>query len=135
MHPGKSFGCYYFLFRLLATGQPVFFLDSLTNVYYFCSGGVQETQKIPAGWPEVVKAISESWVLIDIDYTSKWSCPKIFNLARCVIWTSPPQEPRMKHFLKTFAAEPWFMKAWSYKEIVALTCVLSLIPFPGNYPY
>ncbi|KAF8912489.1 hypothetical protein CPB85DRAFT_1454920 [Mucidula mucida] len=58
MHPGKSFGSYYFLFRLLAMGQPVFFIDSLTNVYYFCSDGVQETQKIPAGWPEVVKAIS-----------------------------------------------------------------------------
>ncbi|KAF9037343.1 hypothetical protein BDZ89DRAFT_1061496, partial [Hymenopellis radicata] len=118
---GKSFGCYYFLFRLLALGQSVFFLNSPTNVYFFCSDGVQKTQKIPEEWPEITQAIEESWVLIDVDDQGEWSCPEIFNDARCVIWTSSPREPRKRHFLKTFAAEPWYMKVWSSKEIAALT--------------
>ncbi|KAF9037829.1 hypothetical protein BDZ89DRAFT_432374 [Hymenopellis radicata] len=102
---GKCFGCYYFLFRLLALGHD----------------GVQKTEQIPQEWPAIKKAIKESWVLIDVDDKSQWSCPLIFNHARCVIWTSSPRQPRMNHFLKTFAAEPWYMKAWSLKEIAALT--------------
>ncbi|KAJ7022351.1 hypothetical protein C8F04DRAFT_241695 [Mycena alexandri] len=48
---GKSFGCYYFLFRLLALGQSVFFLNGPTTVYYFSSDGVQETNETPRNGP------------------------------------------------------------------------------------
>jgi hypothetical protein len=41
----------------------------------------------------------------------------------------------MRKFLKTYGAEKWYMKAWSSKEIAAVACVLSLMPFFGNYPY
>jgi hypothetical protein len=38
----------------------------------------------------------------------------------------------MNDFVKTFGAQPWYMKAWSSKEIAGLTCVLFLRPFFGN---
>ncbi|KAF7336576.1 hypothetical protein MSAN_02289800 [Mycena sanguinolenta] len=102
---GKCFGCYYFLFRLLAMGQSVFFLNAPTTV----------------PWPATVKALRNSWVLVDIDEKTDWTPPEIFNRARCVVWTSSPQESRMKKFLKTYGAEKWYMKAWSSKEIAAVT--------------
>ncbi|KAJ6591079.1 hypothetical protein DFH09DRAFT_907983, partial [Mycena vulgaris] len=123
----------YFLLRLLALGQSVFFLNSRTSVYYFSSDGVQKNVSIdgPQPWPDTVQAIRKSWVLIDIDDNSEWSCPQIFRHARCVIWTSSPQESRMKTFIKRFGAEKWYMKAWSSKEIAAVTCVLPLVSFFG----
>ncbi|KAJ7499877.1 hypothetical protein FB451DRAFT_1549376 [Mycena latifolia] len=118
---GKSFGCYYFLFRLLALGQSVFFLNGPTTVYYFSSDGVQQTDQTPRSWPATVQALRNSWVLIDMDEKTDWTPPDIFNRARCVVWTSPPQALRMKKFLKTYGAENWYMKAWASKEIAALT--------------
>ncbi|KAJ7227840.1 hypothetical protein B0H12DRAFT_1240442 [Mycena haematopus] len=56
---GKSSGCCYFLFRLLALGQSIFYLPSHS-------------------------AIEDSWVLIDIDEDG-WSCHKIFDLEQCII--------------------------------------------------
>ncbi|KAJ7699625.1 hypothetical protein B0H17DRAFT_297204 [Mycena rosella] len=130
---GKSFGCYYFLFRLLALGQSVFFLNAPTTVYYFSSDGVQKSDENLEGWPATLEALRKSWVLIDMDDTTDWTPPKIFNRARCVVWTSAPQEVRMKKFLKRFGAEKWYMKAWSSKEIAAVTCILFLMLFCGNY--
>ncbi|KAJ6528583.1 hypothetical protein B0H19DRAFT_1243079 [Mycena capillaripes] len=118
---GKSFGCYYFLFSLLALGQSVFFLSDPTSVYYFSDDGVQQTEQTPRSWPATVRALRNSWVLIDIDEKTDWTPPEIFNRARCVVWTSSPQESRMKKFLKTYGAEKWYMKAWSPKEIAAVT--------------
>ncbi|KAJ7090703.1 hypothetical protein C8R44DRAFT_891868 [Mycena epipterygia] len=118
---GKSFGYYYFLFRLLALGQSVFFLNAPTNVYYFSSDGVQQTDQTPRSWPATVKALRNSWVLIDVDEKTDWTPPEIFNRARCVVWTSSSQETRMKKFLKTYGAEKWCMKAWSSKEIAVVT--------------
>ncbi|KAF8209669.1 hypothetical protein K438DRAFT_1810180 [Mycena galopus ATCC 62051] len=118
---GKSFGCYYFLFRLLALGQSVFFLNAPNTVYYFSSDGVQQTDQTPRPWPATVKALRTSWVLIDIDEKTDWTPPDIFNRARCVVWTSSPQESRMKKFLKAYGAEKWYMKAWASKEIAAVT--------------
>ncbi|KAJ7204811.1 hypothetical protein GGX14DRAFT_459840, partial [Mycena pura] len=118
---GKSFGCYYFLFRLLALGQPVFFVNSLTTVYYFSSDGIQLTEQKLISSPALVEALRGSWVLIDMDDKTEWQPSKIFKRARCVVWTSPPRELRMKEFIKRFGAETWYMKAWSPKEIAAMT--------------
>ncbi|KAJ7460701.1 hypothetical protein FB451DRAFT_500318 [Mycena latifolia] len=118
---GKCFGCYYFLFRLLALGQSVFFVNSSTTVYYFSSDGVQRTEETPTNEPTTVNALRVSWVLIDTDGESDWVPPKIFNRARCVVWTSSPRESRIKEFLKRFGAETWYMKPWSSKEIAAVT--------------
>ncbi|KAJ7453703.1 hypothetical protein B0H11DRAFT_2070795 [Mycena galericulata] len=120
---GKSFGCYYFLFRLLALGQSVFFINSPATVYYFTGNGVQKTNEKLENQPEpaTIDALRVSWVLIDMDDKSDWVPPKIFNRARCVVWTSPPLESRMKKFRKRFGAERWYMKAWSSKEIAAVT--------------
>ncbi|KAJ7797321.1 hypothetical protein B0H14DRAFT_59651 [Mycena olivaceomarginata] len=118
---GKCFGCYYFLFRLLALGQPVFFVNSPATVYYFSSDGVQITDETPRNQPATVNALRASWVLIDMDDKSDWLPPQIFNRARCVIWTSSPRGSRMKGFVKRFGAEMWYMKAWSSKEIAAVT--------------
>ncbi|KAJ7504309.1 hypothetical protein B0H11DRAFT_2273472 [Mycena galericulata] len=118
---GLSFGCYYFLFRLLASGQSVFFLNSCTNVFYFSSDGVQQAEEVPLPYSPTVEALRKSWVLIDVDDNAQWRCPQIFRHGQCVIWTSSLRESRMNHFMKVFGAEPWFMKAWSTKEIAAVT--------------
>ncbi|KAJ6456172.1 hypothetical protein C8R45DRAFT_1035166 [Mycena sanguinolenta] len=115
---GKSFGCYYFLFRLLALGQSVFYVTSPTTAYYFSSAGVQRTDETPKNHPATVNALRASWVLIDMDVNGEW-VPQTFNRARCVVWTSPPQPSRMNFFVNKFGAEMWYMKAWSSKEIAA----------------
>ncbi|KAJ7070507.1 hypothetical protein C8F01DRAFT_381800 [Mycena amicta] len=121
---GKTFGSYYFLFRLLALGQPVFFVESPTDTLYFSSVGVQANDSA-AGLSEydaTLEAIKTSWVLIDVDDSvGEWCCPKIFATARCVVWTSPPREPRTHQFKTRFNAETWYMKTWSLKEIAAAT--------------
>jgi hypothetical protein len=40
-----TFGCYHFLFRLLALGQSVFLLHNHTDTYWFSGNGVQKTKK------------------------------------------------------------------------------------------
>jgi hypothetical protein len=102
-------------------GQSVFFLNGPATVYYFSSDGVQQTDLTLRPWPATVKALRNSWVLVDIDEKTDWTPPEIFNRARCVVWTSSAQESRMKKFLKTYGAEKWYMKAWSSKEIAAVT--------------
>ncbi|KAF7343292.1 hypothetical protein MVEN_01761300 [Mycena venus] len=104
---GKSFGCHYFLFRLLAMGQPVFFAISPTTVYYFSGDGVQKSMGELQQSDETIDAFRGSWVLIDIDEKNAYSPPPIFDRAR-------------------FGAEPWYMKAWSTKEIAAVAERLAL---------
>ncbi|KAJ6454162.1 hypothetical protein C8R45DRAFT_628083 [Mycena sanguinolenta] len=118
---GKSYGCYYLLFRLLAMGQSVFFLRTPTSVYYFSSDGVQHSAAYLRPWPAIVEALRNSWVLVDLDEKTDSSPPYIFNHARCVVWTSSPRGSPMKKFLKTYGAEKWYMKPWSSKEIAAVT--------------
>ncbi|KAJ7235726.1 hypothetical protein B0H12DRAFT_135199 [Mycena haematopus] len=119
---GMTVGCCYFLFRLLALGQPVFFLKSRTQTLYFSSDGVQTNISTtgPSEDDPTMLAIEKAWVLIDINDEAEWSCPEVFATARCVIWTSSPREPRMKEFVKRFGAERWYMKTWSSKEIAAV---------------
>ncbi|KAJ7129343.1 hypothetical protein C8R44DRAFT_75777 [Mycena epipterygia] len=117
---GKCFGCYYFLFRLLALGQSVFLLPNRTAIYYFSNDGIQKTEKNPEEWPVTDAAISASWVLIDVE-KGDFNPPEIFKRARCVIWTSSSQQQRRVNFIKSFGAELWYMKPWSSKEIAGLT--------------
>ncbi|KAG5646878.1 hypothetical protein DXG03_001954 [Asterophora parasitica] len=63
---------------------------------------------------------NKSWVLIDIDDITEWSCPKVFDCDRCIIWTSSPQQ-RMNRFVDKFMADTWCMKTWPSKEIAAAT--------------
>ncbi|KAJ7204722.1 hypothetical protein GGX14DRAFT_398071 [Mycena pura] len=118
---GKSLGCYYFLFRLLAMGQSVFLLDALDSVYYFSQDGVQATGKGLRKSAALYKALRSSWVLIDVDDRTNWTPALVFTKARCVIWTSSPRKARMMEFVKRFGAETWYMKAWSLKEVAAVT--------------
>ncbi|KAF7361434.1 hypothetical protein MSAN_01176500 [Mycena sanguinolenta] len=120
---GKTFGCYYFLFRLLASGQSVFFIKSPRLVYHFSSGGVQKATEMPEeNDPATIDALRASWVLVDTDDdNSHWVPPKLFNRARCVVWTSSARESRMNEFSQRFGAETWYMKAWSAAEIAAVT--------------
>ncbi|KAJ7743960.1 hypothetical protein DFH07DRAFT_34918 [Mycena maculata] len=120
---GKSFAFYYFLFRLLALGQSVFFFNSPTTVYYFSRDGVQRIDEIQ---PATVDALEVSWALIDTDDKSGWVPPKIFKHVRCVVCTSSPRESLMREFLKRFGAETWYMRAWSPREIAAITERLGL---------
>ncbi|KAJ7176609.1 hypothetical protein C8R46DRAFT_1076792 [Mycena filopes] len=122
---GKTFGCYHFLFCLLASGQSVFFIESPTSIYYFSGDGVQKTSKELDRNAQIIAALKASWVLIDTDDNSGWAPHWIFKYAQCVIWTSSPLELRMKEFVKRFGAEVWYMKPWSTKEIAAVTCILS----------
>ncbi|KAF7343302.1 hypothetical protein MVEN_01762500 [Mycena venus] len=88
--------------------------------------GVQKTKEMPIYEPATVNALRASWVLIDTDDQSDWVPPKIFNRARCVVWTSSPRESHMKRFIKRFGAETWYMKVWSSKEIAAVTELLAI---------
>ncbi|KAF8215313.1 hypothetical protein K438DRAFT_774206 [Mycena galopus ATCC 62051] len=85
-------------------------------MYYFSSDGVQKNE------PPTVDALRSSWVLIDTD-GGDWDPPQMFDRARCVVCTSSPRDSCMNNFLKRFGAETWYMKAWSSKEITAVTCV------------
>ncbi|KAJ7649698.1 hypothetical protein FB45DRAFT_1130 [Roridomyces roridus] len=122
---GKSLGCYYLLFRLLATGQSVFFLNSSSNVYYFSRDGVQRASEVSEAWPRMVEALRNSWVLIDVDDKPNWMPPSIFNRAHCIVWTASESDGT-RRFVKTFGAEKWYMKGWSSTEIEALTERLSV---------
>ncbi|KAJ7070583.1 hypothetical protein C8F01DRAFT_1106926 [Mycena amicta] len=106
-----------FLFWLLALGQPVFLLPSLNEVFYFSRDGIQKSQMLPRS-QSAIQAIKQSWVLIDIDGQFEST---IYEHARCVIWTSSPQESRMRMFQTRFRTQSWYMKAWGTKEIAAVT--------------
>ncbi|KAJ7224037.1 hypothetical protein GGX14DRAFT_386840 [Mycena pura] len=123
---GKSLGCYYFLFYLLALGQSVFFLDAPDSVLYFSRDGVQKTRQTLDTDDVTREALRNSWVLIDVDDNTNWKPPLIVNSARCVIWTSSPRESRSTFFTKRFGAEVWYMKSWSLKEIAAVTARLDI---------
>ncbi|KAF8187025.1 hypothetical protein K438DRAFT_1835496, partial [Mycena galopus ATCC 62051] len=118
-HPGigKSFGCYYFLFRLLASGQSVFFVTSKQTAYFFSKEGIQQTDQ--------ADHLTETWVLVDLD-DHQDQPPLIFASAKCVIWTCSPDDRRCRHFVNTFRAQAWCMKAWSSMEIAAATQLLGL---------
>ncbi|KAJ7472223.1 hypothetical protein B0H11DRAFT_2431003 [Mycena galericulata] len=124
-HPGtgKSVGAAYILFRLLASGQSVFFIPNTNNIYYFSGAGVEMagmvTDMINADATE--EAIRNSWVVIDVDHDPKgWFPSTWIEIARCLVWTSSPQEDRMRRFNKQFRAKTWFMKPWSMEEIAAV---------------
>ncbi|KAJ7086594.1 hypothetical protein C8R43DRAFT_1051284 [Mycena crocata] len=124
---GKSFGCYYFLYRLLSEGQSVFLLNSPSSAYYFSSEGVQKKEGRLEEYDDLDQAVRKSWVLIDIEDNSDWIPSTIIYMqALCVIWTSSPRQPRMRTFTQRFDAEVWYMKTWTTKEIAALTARLGL---------
>ncbi|KAF9031353.1 hypothetical protein BDZ89DRAFT_1158903 [Hymenopellis radicata] len=119
---GKSFGALYILMYLLASAQSVFFITSPNCAYFFSSHGVQRTRHELEKNPEIKTALKTSWVLIDLaGGDTNWIPPLVVRSAHCIVWTSSPQELAMKRFIKHFGAEPWFMKAWTNKEIAAAT--------------
>ncbi|KAF9012989.1 hypothetical protein BDZ89DRAFT_1167117 [Hymenopellis radicata] len=122
-HPGigTSFGACYILFYLLASGQSVFYIDSPGSIRFFSSHGVQVTEKVLVDYLEIRDALHKSWVVIDIEGNTNWTPPRVFHNARCIVWTSSPEEPRMKFFIEHYGAEKWFLTAWTNKEIAALT--------------
>ncbi|KAJ7784396.1 hypothetical protein B0H16DRAFT_1876855 [Mycena metata] len=121
---GKSWGCIYFLFYLLASHQSVFWIKpfgSGTSTLYFSKDGVQSMTTpniVPSS--NLEDAIKSSWVLIDVIKDKDWPAPDPWELARAVIWTSSRHEPREKYFVKYFGAELWIMKPWSAAEIWAV---------------
>ncbi|KAJ7777465.1 hypothetical protein B0H16DRAFT_958741 [Mycena metata] len=124
---GKSVGACYFLFCLLASGQPGFFIPEPDTVYYFSEHGVQKgsDSSIYRNSLTVREAVELSWVLIDVDignspasldwYPREWLKP-----CKTMIWTSSPRDGRLRHFKKHFRATPWYMKPWSLAEIDSL---------------
>ncbi|KAJ6459510.1 hypothetical protein C8R45DRAFT_1221271 [Mycena sanguinolenta] len=120
---GSSFGSYYFLFWLLGLGESVFLVSSPTTVYYFSSAGVQKSDKmLEEDLPSTVAALLVSWVLIDTDDRGDWMPdPKVFKLAKCIVWTSLPMESRKNYFIKRFCGEIWYMQPWTTKEIAGVT--------------
>ncbi|KAF8208889.1 hypothetical protein K438DRAFT_1930434 [Mycena galopus ATCC 62051] len=124
---GKSMCCYYILFRLLASGQSVFFLRSSTETLYFSSDGVQEQVGLCVSEnDESLQAIAASWVLIDVENEANFRCLDRLKNALCVVWTSSPRKTRRNHFTKRFSADSWFMRCWWSAEIAALTKLLDM---------
>ncbi|KAF9027522.1 hypothetical protein BDZ89DRAFT_805437 [Hymenopellis radicata] len=127
---GKTFGAYYMLYYLLASRQSVLFIISPKSMYYFSANGVQySSHKLPERDDKILEAIQQSWVLIDVNGGDhpNWQPPPVVGDARCVVWTSSPQEPAMRRFVDHFDAQKWFMLAWTNKEIAAATFVPSLL--------
>ncbi|KAJ6599925.1 hypothetical protein DFH09DRAFT_1355938 [Mycena vulgaris] len=116
---GKSFGAHYFLLYLLGSGKPVFWVQE-DGTYYFNAHGVQRLRNLNSvsDFPDVHRALQESWVLIDAD--QEWMPSKKYAISPFVIWTSSPRDARWKYFSKAFSpSDRWFMKPWSTKEIAA----------------
>ena len=123
---GKSFGSVYFLLRLLAIGQSVFYINDDTFAYYFSSSSVQKTREhLYINSDPVNDALKTSWVVIDMDRDAKWTPALTFDHARCVLWTSPSRETRMAYFDKRFSGENWFMKGWLPYETAVVACTSS----------
>ncbi|KAJ7658101.1 hypothetical protein B0H17DRAFT_1213259 [Mycena rosella] len=121
---GKSMGACYFLFLLLAACKPVFFIPDTDWVYYFSANGVQKAASSAyMGTPAIQRAISRSWVLIDVDLgpSNSWLPQKWIVPCDSLVYTSSPHPARMNHFTKQFKASPWYMRPWSAQEIAAVT--------------
>jgi hypothetical protein len=128
---GKSIGAGYFLFRLLASGQSVFFIPDKYSVFYFSEAGVDVVNASHDMYDiDVIRALRCSWILIDVE--SEWFPDPWVELASCLVWTSSPKESRMHHFIKQYKATAWYMKPWSLAEIAAVMYVSSLTPFFGK---
>ncbi|KAF8215884.1 hypothetical protein K438DRAFT_1799642 [Mycena galopus ATCC 62051] len=120
---GKSIGACYFLFRLLASGQSVFFIPDEVSVFYFSEAGVDVVNAGDPIWGhvDVKRALRRSWVLIDVEVGSQeWFPGTWVERAHCLVWTSSPRATRMHHFNKQFKAAAWYMKPWSLEEIAAV---------------
>ncbi|KAJ7072583.1 hypothetical protein C8F01DRAFT_1225550 [Mycena amicta] len=117
----------YFLLRLLASSQPVFFIsDSNDSVSYFSETGVEFVMANNSIMQEtdVLTALERSWVIIDVDLGMLDWLPKLWvKSAACVVWTSPPRERRKHHFTKQFDSAVWLMMPWSQEEIAAVTAL------------
>ncbi|KAF8888004.1 hypothetical protein CPB85DRAFT_1334845 [Mucidula mucida] len=119
---GKSAGAVYFLFRLLSSGQSVFFIPERHYFLYFSKAGVHIVKGDNVmDYRQIRDAIRHSWVLIDIDGPAEYFPGRWINMARGLIWTSSPMARRMHHFTKQFSAAPWYMKPWSLEEIAVMT--------------
>ncbi|KAJ6485950.1 hypothetical protein C8R45DRAFT_998539 [Mycena sanguinolenta] len=118
---GKSLGSCYFLFHLLASGQPVFMVRG-TTVTYFGPDGC-EIPLNPARISQDVdgrdldQAIARSWVLIDMDRDENWMPADWTARAAVVVWTSPPHDWRMRKFQSYWRAQTWYMRPWTQTEL------------------
>ncbi|KAJ7607318.1 hypothetical protein FB45DRAFT_1040292 [Roridomyces roridus] len=133
-HPGigKSVGAVYFLFRLIAMGQPVFFLPNAHEILSISESGVQILRG--PGYSEylsiesVKDLIRKSWVLVDVDNAFNWIPDHWIRRAKFVVWTAALDKHRMHHFKNQIEAETWVMKPWSLEEIDAYTSLTNRDP-------
>nr|GAT59472.1 predicted protein [Mycena chlorophos] len=117
---GKSLCCY-LLFVLLASGSPVFFIDTPGRISYFSSSGVQSSShNLNHMDPQIRAALKNGWVLIDIDADPAWYPPPFVSRAKCVIWTASPIEARVDSFIRHMDAEGYFMCTWTPWELAAV---------------
>ncbi|KAF8915982.1 hypothetical protein CPB85DRAFT_1491314 [Mucidula mucida] len=99
--------------HFFVTGQSgiVFYIASRQSTYYFSSSSRHNGNSAPDSG--VTQNYSKKLGQLDPTNDSQ--------KARCIVWASEPQEPRMSLFIKHFGAKLWFMSAWTNKEIAALT--------------
>ncbi|KAF7301146.1 hypothetical protein MIND_00679000 [Mycena indigotica] len=121
---GKSCFACYLLFRLLALGKTVFFYFGGQDVCYFDQKGAHSADFSPRT-NKAAENLSKSWVVIDVEDT-KWEPPAALRSAYGVVWTSSPQEERMKGFKQKFGGKIWYMKTWSSEETQATRTLLGL---------
>ncbi|KAJ7607312.1 hypothetical protein FB45DRAFT_948034 [Roridomyces roridus] len=119
---GKSVGAFYFLFRLLAAGQPVFFTPNTNaGIYYFSKSGVDFLQEegMTMDRKAVMHVVRGSWVIIN---DPKWQPGNWWVEATLGgIWTAAPEgEWLMQQLTMQLKAGAWGMKPWSPGEIAAV---------------
>ncbi|KAJ6476228.1 hypothetical protein C8R45DRAFT_1009283 [Mycena sanguinolenta] len=127
---GKSVGASYFLFWLLASGQPVLLFPDASEVLYFSLNGVQAASQRDLNTRnlDLRAAVENSWVLIDVDVGASagaegWYPGLWINPAAAVIWTSSESGPlydRRRRFTERYRATTWYMAPWSHDEIAAM---------------
>ncbi|KAJ7068765.1 hypothetical protein C8F01DRAFT_622162 [Mycena amicta] len=129
---GKSVGAGYFLFRLLASGQSVFFIpDTDDGVFYFSEAGVDYVKSDLSIMDhlDVKEALSRSWIIIDANRGPENFLPLPWiEEGSLVVWTSSPNAWRLHQFHKQYRGNPWYMKPWSLEEVGALTMLANQDP-------
>ncbi|KAF7301506.1 Crinkler (CRN) family protein [Mycena indigotica] len=120
---GKTYFSYYTICRVVATGISVFLIKEPPFAYYFSSEGVKKYSLVDLD-ASIEDLLESSWVVVDFE--PEWTLPEVLSNPRCLIWTSPPRKSRMDYMEKKFAADVWYMRAWSTPEIAAATTLRGL---------
>ncbi|KAF7373375.1 hypothetical protein MSAN_00547100 [Mycena sanguinolenta] len=127
---GKSAGACYFLFWLLASGQPTFLFLDTNEILYFSPTGVQSASQRDLNTRNsfLRRTVERSWILIDVDVgtspgAADWYPGLWINPAAAVIWTSSESGPlydRRRRSTERYHATTWYMAPWSHDEIAAM---------------